>query len=212
MTHPPGGTHQKPTETNYTRGFYLWSYTGWVVCMFGNFVSVFLDKKNKNNSSTEIRQKMLSFCNNEQKLVLNIDYFISIWSDSFILCFDFVTVSVYKQSTTTQHETSFQHRFSINVWAGIVGERLIGPHLPPNRLQGPSYLRFLRRHLPILLEDIPLNVRRQMWFMHNGTPAHFDRVVRDHLNERFHKRWIGHGGPVSWPPTSPDVTPLDFYL
>jgi hypothetical protein len=51
-----------------------------------------------------------------------------------------------------------------------------------------------------------------MWFMHDGAPAHFDRVVRDHLNERFHERWIGRGSPVSWPSRSPDLTPLDFYL
>jgi hypothetical protein len=51
-----------------------------------------------------------------------------------------------------------------------------------------------------------------MWFMHDGASAHFDRVVRDHLNERLHVRWIGCGGPVSWPPRSPDLTALDFYL
>jgi hypothetical protein len=51
-----------------------------------------------------------------------------------------------------------------------------------------------------------------MWFMHYGAPAHFDRIVRDHLNERFHEQWIGHCGPVSWPSRSPDLTPLDFYL
>jgi hypothetical protein len=48
--------------------------------------------------------------------------------------------------------------------------------------------------------------------MHDGAPAHFDRVVRDHLHERFHERWIGRGGPVSWPPRSPDLPPLDLYL
>jgi hypothetical protein len=45
-------------------------------------------------------------------------------------------------------------------------------------------------------------------FMHDGAPAHFDRVVKDHLNEQ----WIGRGGPVSWPPRSPALTPIDFYL
>jgi len=36
--------------------------------------------------------------------------------------------------------------------------------------------------------------------------------VRDYLNESFPNRWLGHGGPVAWPPRSPDLTPLDFYL
>jgi hypothetical protein len=48
--------------------------------------------------------------------------------------------------------------------------------------------------------------------MHHEDPAHFDRSVRDHLNKQFHERWIGHGGPESWPPRSPDLTPLGFYL
>jgi hypothetical protein len=25
-------------------------------------------------------------------------------------------------------------------------------------------------------------------------------------------RWIGRSGPIAWPPTSPDVTLLDFFL
>jgi hypothetical protein len=25
-------------------------------------------------------------------------------------------------------------------------------------------------------------------------------------------RWIGRGGPIAWPPRSPDLTPLDFFL
>jgi hypothetical protein len=36
--------------------------------------------------------------------------------------------------------------------------------------------------------------------------------VRDYLNESFPNRWLGRGGPVAWPPRSPDLTPLDYYL
>ena len=25
-------------------------------------------------------------------------------------------------------------------------------------------------------------------------------------------RWLGRGGPVTWAPRSPDLTPLDYYL
>ncbi|EZA62615.1 hypothetical protein X777_07429 [Ooceraea biroi] len=51
-----------------------------------------------------------------------------------------------------------------------------------------------------------------MWFMHDGAPAHFSRVARDHLNRNYGQRWIGRGGQVAWPPRSPDMNPLDFYL
>jgi len=36
--------------------------------------------------------------------------------------------------------------------------------------------------------------------------------VRELLNELFPNRWLGRGGPVAWPPRSPDLTPLDYYL
>lgn len=30
--------------------------------------------------------------------------------------------------------------------------------------------------------------------------------------EQFGNRWIGRGGPVPWPPRSPDLTPMDYFL
>src|SRR5258705_3354060 len=55
-------------------------------------------------------------------------------------------------------------------------------------------------------------VRQRMWFLHDGAPAHFSRAVRDFLDAAFPHRWIGRGGPIAWPPRSPDLTPLDFFL
>lgn len=36
--------------------------------------------------------------------------------------------------------------------------------------------------------------------------------VRQHLSETYPNKWIGRGSPVTWPPRSPDLTPLDFFL
>jgi hypothetical protein len=43
-------------------------------------------------------------------------------------------------------------------------------------------------------------------------PYHWGLCVRDFLNEQFPDRWIGRDGPIPWPPLSPDITPLDFFL
>jgi len=51
-----------------------------------------------------------------------------------------------------------------------------------------------------------------MYFQHDGAPPHYTRHVREYLNESFPNRWLGCGGPVAWPPRSPDLTPLDYYL
>jgi hypothetical protein len=110
-------------------------------------------------------------------------------------------------------ESRHQHRFpAVNVWAGMMGKHLIGPVYLPNRLNGENYLEFLRNDLPALLEDVPLLDRRNHWFLHDGAPAHFLRNVRQHLDEVYGRKWIGRGGPVSWPARSPDLNPLDFCL
>ena len=102
-------------------------------------------------------------------------------------------------------------RFSVNVWCGVLGNRLIGTFVFDN-LTGNAYEAFLTHELPGLLEDIPLIIRSQMYFQHDGAPPHYTQHVRVFLNESFPNRWLGRGGPVAWPPRSPDLTPVDYYL
>jgi len=37
------------------------------------------------------------------------------------------------------------------------------------------------------------------------------RDVTTFLDETFPGRWVGRGGPTTWPPRSPDLTPLNFF-
>ncbi|KAJ8888955.1 hypothetical protein PR048_008449 [Dryococelus australis] len=106
---------------------------------------------------------------------------------------------------------NYQHRFSFNVSAGIIGDRLVGPVLLPQRLTGEACLHFPRLTLPPLLEEVPLVVRRVVWLLQDGAPAQFRITVRRYLYV-FPGRWIGRGGLVAWPSRSADLNPLDFYL
>lgn len=108
--------------------------------------------------------------------------------------------------------TKSQYRFSKNVWAGVIGNVLIGPHVLPPRLTGHTYLEFLRNDLTPLMEEVPLRLRRNMRFMHDGAPPHRYGTVKNYLDATYPGRWIGNGGPVAWPPRSPDINVLDFYL
>lgn len=105
-------------------------------------------------------------------------------------------------SRTNPHwmqEVHHQGRWSVNVWCGILGGRIIGPFIFENRLNGATYLTFLRDELPILLEDVPLAIRRNMFFQHDGCPAHFSVNVQEFLNLTFPNRWIGRGSLFPWP-------------
>jgi hypothetical protein len=75
-----------------------------------------------------------------------------------------------------------QQRFNINVWAKIVGDCLVAPHVLPYRLTG-NHLH----DLPKLLEAVPLAVRARVWYMHDGALC----CARC---SHYHEGWIGRGG------------------
>src|SRR3978361_769173 len=105
-----------------------------------------------------------------------------------------------------------QHRWTLNVWGGILGTRVIGPFFFEGNLNGGIYLDFLDVELPQLLEDVPLNVRQNQWFQYDGAPAYSTDPVTYWLNENYPDRWIGRRGRFPWPARSPDLTPLDYFL
>jgi len=45
----------------------------------------------------------------------------------------------------------------------------------------------------------------------DGAPGHWAKDVRDLMDINFPDKWIGRGGPIPWPPRSPDLTPPDFF-
>lgn len=106
----------------------------------------------------------------------------------------------------------YQHSFKVNVWAATLGNKLIGYHILPGNLNGDMYLDFLNNHLFEILEDLTLNERRSLFFMHDGAPPHFDRRCRNWLSNHYPNRWIGRGAeaPIHWPPRSCDLNPLDY--
>ena len=52
-----------------------------------------------------------------------------------------------------QHANGFQQRFDINVWAGIVEGRFIGPYIHPPRITGHTSFFFLQEVLGDLLDN-----------------------------------------------------------
>jgi len=56
----------------------------------------------------------------------------------------------------------FQRPWSLNVWCGIVGNYIIGPHFFEESLNGEIYIDFLENIFPKLLEYVPLDLRINM--------------------------------------------------
>lgn len=110
-------------------------------------------------------------------------------------------------------EQDYQNRWSLNVWGGIINNRIVGPFFFDGHLNGETYASFLRNHLNELLDEVvPLNQRDNIWFQQDGAPPHFSVQAREELQQQFGNSWISRGGPVHWPARSPDLTPPDFFL
>lgn len=104
-----------------------------------------------------------------------------------------------------------QGRFGFNVSCFVFGGRL-AYHIFDENLNSQGYLQILDICLPELLDGIPLNRLRQIFFQQDGAPCHNAGIVRNYLNEQFGQQWIGNNGPIRWPPRSPDLSILDFFL
>ena len=75
-------------------------------------------------------------------------------------------------------------------------------------VRGTTYLDMLEQFFFPQIEQLQPNIL----FQQDGAPSHWFNEVRATLDNIFRGRWIGRGGPIAWPPRSPDLTPLDFFL
>ncbi|GJQ82934.1 hypothetical protein Trydic_g5936 [Trypoxylus dichotomus] len=96
-------------------------------------------------------------------------------------------------------QCQFQYKVLVNVYASILGNTLLGPHVFLERLSGTS------------ANDVLLDELRQMWFIDDGVPPHFSREVHDFSNAMY-RRWIGLGDPRTWLPRNPDLNTLDLFV
>lgn len=98
------------------------------------------------------------------------------------------------------------------VWAGIINEHVIGPYFFDENVSAQTYLTMLREFVLPDLARLGYDPN-QIWYMHDGAPAHATNTVRKFLTDNF-LAWIGRGDDttINWPPRSPDLTPMDFFV
>jgi hypothetical protein len=94
------------------------------------------------------------------------------------------------------------------------------------RTTGSLLHNLLERHRPLKKMSIALERHfSEVWanqfvllacsyklLQQDGAPPHFCHHVTNHLDREMAGRWIGRSEPSAWPPRSPDLTTLDFFL
>ena len=92
------------------------------------------------------------------------------------------------------------------------GYQIVGPYFFENVVNGNNFLNYLRTDFTNMIKHLPLANYNFMWLQLDGCPAHFSRIIRAWLDQNYRNKWIGQGGHLQWPPRSPDLTPLNFFL
>lgn len=99
---------------------------------------------------------------------------------------------------------------SITCWAMISERHGIVYRTLHSTVTGDVYKDLLQSVVPSYFTGTQGN--RRLWLQQDGAPAHYSTNVRRYLNENLAGRWIGRGGPIAWPPRSPDLSINDFWL
>lgn len=110
-------------------------------------------------------------------------------------------------------------RHKLTVWVGLMGNgSIIGPFFFRQNLDGEGYLEMLNEQVIPALRRMRRfgpnrNGRfRRLWWIQDGAPPHRRIIVSERLQQLFGERIVALNHAVEWPPRSPDLTPLDFFL
>ena len=103
------------------------------------------------------------------------------------------------------------HPLKVCVWMGFSARYKLTPVFFDGTVDRENYTNLLKNSVfPELRRKRKM---RSVIFQHDGAPPHFSVLARDFISNQLpENRVIGRGYGVPWPPRSPDLSPLDFYL
>jgi len=95
---------------------------------------------------------------------------------------------------------------------GITGDSLLVPYFfATTGLTGVICYDFLWDMLTELLQDMYLQTRIHLWFMHDDALSHF-LLAGGELLKVFLWQWMEWDGPTAWPVHPPYLNSFDYYL
>lgn len=108
------------------------------------------------------------------------------------------------------------HSQKVTVWAALSSAGIIGPFFYEE--YGETTTVMSQRYQTILKTKFLPELRRRdkemnnVWFQQDGATPHTARIVLEWLAEKFGEHFISLRSKIEWPPYSPDLNPLDFFL
>ena len=93
----------------------------------------------------------------------------------------------------------------VMIWAGIIGDELIGRVPQGVKLSSATYCQFLKNVLEAWLEEVPLTRLKKVVFMHDNVPCHAAKATIKCLEGLGFK----NEALMVWLPNSPDINLIE---
>ena len=101
------------------------------------------------------------------------------------------------------------------MWCGLHAGGLIRPYFFKNEagvnvtVNGERYRTMINEYFFRDMDGIDPD---EMWMQQDGATCHTANETIELLQTRFDDKLISRNGLVNWPPSSCDLTPLDYFL
>ena len=167
----------------------------------------------------------LAFCNwFRQRPPCFLESFVIGDEACFCMNFSLNTHNILQYAPRGEKPVEFSYekkdcRQKLTVWIGTIGDgTLLGLFFFQQNINGERYMQMINDQIVQVLDERESFWRQQngrfrhLWWAQDGAPPHRGRDVMARLQELFGDRIVALNQPVEWPPRSPDLTPLDFFL
>lgn len=108
------------------------------------------------------------------------------------------------------------HSPKVTVWAAISSDGVVGPYFfevggETVTITTDTYLSMMNGKFVPELKKRGCNMSK-LWFQQDGAAPHTANRALEWMQETFGRKVISLKTAIAWPPHSPDLSPLDFYM
>jgi hypothetical protein len=100
----------------------------------------------------------------------------------------------------------------VNICCGLMRNRISDHFSSPNKQSLAMSMSMLENYVFPQIDDMENDDEFCNVFLQDEAPLHFSNNVCKALNARFPDQWNKRNRPIAWPPRSPDLMPLNFFL
>lgn len=124
----------------------------------------------------------------------------------------------YWSATNPKHKHQKPlHSPKVTVWAAMSARGIIGPYFFEDgrgcavTVNSERYVEMLDNFLVPELQNFA-GYNQRTWFQQDGATSHTSNTSLPRVREIFPNKLISRRGDINWPPRSPDLSPMDFFL